>query len=319
MNSNKMSVKVSVVVCTYRQEETIARTLDSILSQKTVFPYEIIIGEDSSPDGTRIICEEYAGKYPDLIKLMPASPNKGLLKNYRDCVNECKGDYLMACAGDDWWSDSNKIQLQVECMEKNPDCVMCYTGSIRHNVKIGTVTEIPVVTVQEDLFRSLLKVDYVCAPTMCIRKSVFDKVSLDSYIQKGYPMEDYPMLLEMANMGSFYPLDVLSVTYTHSSDSASTFKTLEKQVEFENAVQRVRKDMVEKYDRCAEFPDSVLDDIYYRNLFSHGIKFGNRSFSFKSIMKVKAKNSRDWLKLFMASNALTYAILRKRNRKYATI
>lgn len=313
-----MSTLVSVIVCTYRQEETIARTLDSILAQETEYKYEIILGEDASPDGTRKVCEEYASRYPEIIKLLPASPNKGLMRNYRDCVAACEGKYLMACAGDDWWHNKKKMQMQVDFMEANPEYVMCYTGSIRYNVKMGTMTDIPVISKDEDLFASLLKVDYVCAPTMCLRRSVFNSIDLDDYINKGYPMEDYPMLLEMANLGKFHPMDILSVTYTHNSDSASTFANLEKQVWFEQEVQRVRKDMVEKYSRTSDFDEQYLDDIYYRNLYSHGIKFNDREFSLRSILKVKRKNSRDLLKVLFALTPWTYNIIRKRNKDFAT-
>ena len=48
---------ISVVVCTYNQEATIARTLDSILMQQCHVPYEIILGEDCSTEGTLAICE----------------------------------------------------------------------------------------------------------------------------------------------------------------------------------------------------------------------------------------------------------------------
>lgn len=313
-----MSKKVSVIVCTYRQESTIARTLDSILSQETEYQFEIVLGEDASPDGTRNICEDYALRHPEIINLLPPAPNKGLMRNYRDCVAACTGDYIMACAGDDWWHNKEKLQRQVEFMDASPEYVMCYTGSIRYNVKMGTMTEIPVIRKDEELFPSLLKVDYVCAPTMCLRRSVFNSIDLDDYINKGYPMEDYPMLLEMANLGKFHPMDILSVTYTHNSDSASTFANLEKQVWFEQEVQRVRKDMVEKYARTSEFNEQYLDDIYYRNLYSHGIKFNDRKFSLKSILQVKRKNSRDLLKVLFALTPWTYDIIRKRNKDFAT-
>ena len=55
-----MENKISVVVCTYNQEDTIARTLDSILMQQCHLPYEIIIGEDCSTDNTLSICQQYA-------------------------------------------------------------------------------------------------------------------------------------------------------------------------------------------------------------------------------------------------------------------
>ena len=60
---NKEKIMVTVVVCTYNQEQWIRKTLDSILSQETEYPFEVIIGEDHGTDGTRAICEEYASKY----------------------------------------------------------------------------------------------------------------------------------------------------------------------------------------------------------------------------------------------------------------
>ena len=78
---------ISVVVCTYNQEATIARTLDSILMQQCHVPYEIILGEDCSTDGTLAICETYASKHPDKIRLLANKENKGLLDNYFDCIS----------------------------------------------------------------------------------------------------------------------------------------------------------------------------------------------------------------------------------------
>ena len=61
-------VLVSVCVTTYNHKEYIKQCLDSILMQKTDFSFEIILGEDESNDGTREICQDYAKRYPDIIK-----------------------------------------------------------------------------------------------------------------------------------------------------------------------------------------------------------------------------------------------------------
>lgn len=313
-----MNMKVSVVVCTYNQEKTIGRTLDSIIAQKTKYPFEIIIGEDCSTDGTRAICEKYAEDYPELIKLLPPAPNKGLMRNYRDCINASSGEYSMACAGDDWWSHEGKIDMQVDFLDANPDYVLVYTGSVRYNVNMGTMAKMPVVEPSGDMFNALINVDFICAPTWCFRRSVFDRISLDDYIDRGYPMEDYPMLLEMSQMGRFKAIKEYTVTYTHSSDSASTFGDLAKQVEFEKAVQRVRVDMVARYGKKEQISESYLEDLFFRTLYSHGIKFNDRKFSLNSIMKVKNRTSRDYLKIFMALSDFTYKIVRKRNEEFAT-
>lgn len=64
-----MKPLVSVIIVTYNQESTIARAIDSVLSQECNFRFEIILGEDCSTDKTRKICIEYANKFPDIIKL----------------------------------------------------------------------------------------------------------------------------------------------------------------------------------------------------------------------------------------------------------
>ena len=108
--------KVSVIVLTYNQETTIKRTIDSILNQQTTYPFKIYIGDDGSSDSTRLICEEYVKNNADKIYLLPKAANKGVVKNYFDVLSYCNGDYVMACAGDDWWHTPNKIQLQVDYM-----------------------------------------------------------------------------------------------------------------------------------------------------------------------------------------------------------
>lgn len=89
--------KVSVIVLTYNQEKLIGRTLDSILAQKCDFPFEIIVGEDCSTDGTLAVCRDYEARHPDKIRLFANNPNKGLLDNYYDCILLARGEYLADC------------------------------------------------------------------------------------------------------------------------------------------------------------------------------------------------------------------------------
>jgi glycosyltransferase involved in cell wall biosynthesis len=80
---------VSVIVVTYNQHDSIARTLDSILMQKCRLPIEIVVGDDASTDSTRAVCEDYVRRYPHIVRLMPAAPNKGVVDNYFDCLLAC--------------------------------------------------------------------------------------------------------------------------------------------------------------------------------------------------------------------------------------
>lgn len=119
---------VSVCMTTYNHAPYLARAIEGVLSQRTTFGVELVLGEDCSTDGTRVICEAYAGRYPDRIRVVTSSANVGWRANYRRTFEACRGKYVAYCDGDDWWSDPRKLQMQVELMESDPECGMCYTS-----------------------------------------------------------------------------------------------------------------------------------------------------------------------------------------------
>lgn len=133
-------VAISVIVCTYNQETTIARALDAILAQQCSVPFEVIIGEDASTDNTSRICQEYASKYHDIVRLMPKAPNKGIVDNYYDCVREARGEYIMECAGDDEWC-AGRMQLCLDTIKSNDDVVQVFSQVYYRNDDTGEIIE----------------------------------------------------------------------------------------------------------------------------------------------------------------------------------
>ncbi|OQA21685.1 MAG: putative glycosyltransferase EpsE [Chloroflexi bacterium ADurb.Bin360] len=125
---------VSVSVATYQHVHFIEQCLDDILAQETDFPYEIIVGEDGSVDGTRDICIKYAINHPDKIRLFLRDRNTTTLMHENRqirfngvfCRMSCRGKYIALCEGDDYWTDPHKLQKQVEFLEAHPECSMCF-------------------------------------------------------------------------------------------------------------------------------------------------------------------------------------------------
>ncbi|MGY5851062.1 glycosyltransferase family 2 protein [Salegentibacter sp. F14] len=125
---------VSIIVLTYQHVDFIAQCLDSILCQKTEFPYEIIIGEDASSDGTTEIVKSYANNYPDKIRLFLQNPlNKIKVLNITTgnfnaayCFFQTKGKYIAFCEGDDFWTDEYKLQKQVDFLKVNTEFVLSF-------------------------------------------------------------------------------------------------------------------------------------------------------------------------------------------------
>ena len=121
-------IGVSVLCITYNQEKYIRQCLEGFVMQKTNFPFEVIINDDASTDKTPEIIKEYANKYPNIIKPIYQKENqysKGVSILIECCFPKAKGKYLAFCEGDDFWTDENKLQLQYDAMEKNPDCHLC--------------------------------------------------------------------------------------------------------------------------------------------------------------------------------------------------
>lgn len=116
---------LSILVPTYGHEKYIKETLDSILMQKTKYKYEIIVGEDASPDNTREILRIYEKKFPDKFVMVYRDVNAGGYGtgNCLDLGTRAKGKYITFVEGDDFWISDTKIEQQVDFLEKNPDYV----------------------------------------------------------------------------------------------------------------------------------------------------------------------------------------------------
>lgn len=123
-----MRPKVSVIVCTYNQQDTIARTLDSILAQDCPFPIEIVVGEDCSTDGTLQVCRRYEAAHPGVVRVIANERNKGLVANYFGCIGQARGEYIADCAGDDFWTDPQKLRKQAAILDSDPDIALCHTA-----------------------------------------------------------------------------------------------------------------------------------------------------------------------------------------------
>lgn len=114
-----MKPKVSVAMITYGHEAYIARALDSILAQEVDFEYEVVIGEDCSPDNTRRILEEYREAHPGVIKPIFRETNIGMTANLYEVLTRCSGEYVAYLEGDDYWIDNKKLQKQLRFLEMN--------------------------------------------------------------------------------------------------------------------------------------------------------------------------------------------------------
>jgi glycosyltransferase involved in cell wall biosynthesis len=119
---------VSICAVAYNHAPYIRECLNGFLKQKTDFPFEILIHDDASTDGTGDIIREYAKKYPDIIRPMLETENqysKGIT-NISGAFNfpRARGKYIALSDCDDYWCDPEKLRVQTDYMESHPECML---------------------------------------------------------------------------------------------------------------------------------------------------------------------------------------------------
>jgi predicted nucleic acid-binding Zn-ribbon protein len=124
-----LAPRVSVVMSVYNNAPYIAQAIDSVLSQNLDAPYEIIMADDFSSDGTRGILEHYKARFPTLIRLALARENTWGVASFREAIHASAAEYVALLDGDDFWTSRDKLRKQIAFLDGHRECSMCF-----HNV-----------------------------------------------------------------------------------------------------------------------------------------------------------------------------------------
>jgi len=214
-------VKASVVLITYNHERFIAEALESVLSQRTGFPFEIIVSEDCSTDRTAEIAEGFRAQHPDRFRLIRSSPNVGDNTVVSRGILAAQGEYIALLDGDDYWSSPDKLQKQVNFLDERPDCSICF-----HNVRVlyegreqaehpfhlsspkpRLSSPVPKATSQ---LVDLVTGNFIQTCSVMLRAGVLQGIP-DWYA--GLPLGDWPLYVLYAEHGDIGYLDEVLSTY----------------------------------------------------------------------------------------------------------
>ncbi len=209
-------IKVSVICNVYNHEKYVRDALEGFVKQNTNFAFEVLVHDDASTDKSADIIREYEKKYPDIIKPVYQTENQyskhdGTIKRIQ--VGRTQGKYVAFCEGDDYWTDSNKLQKQYGFMETHPEYSLCVHSSQRLNMLNGNM---------ENYFFTKDDRD-VSIEDIIIEKHgrifQFSSIFTRTYIWKkmatvnlGMPIGDYPLAVFCAYNGKVRMLaDCMSV------------------------------------------------------------------------------------------------------------
>jgi len=121
-----MTPKISVFITSYNQKAYLVEAIESVLAQ-TLKPFEIIIVDDCSTDGSQEIIKNYAQTYPDIIRSFCHKHNLGIGKNKAFAQRQVCGDWLSYLDGDDRFLPQ-KLELEFEMLKKHPEAKIAYSN-----------------------------------------------------------------------------------------------------------------------------------------------------------------------------------------------
>lgn len=127
---------ISVCMITYNHQDYIKQAVEGVLMQECEFEIELVIANDKSTDATdeeikKIITNHSKGR---LIRYISHSENLGMMANFLHTLDQCKGDYIAICEGDDYWTDPLKLQKQMDFLEDNEEYGICFHNSSQYNL-----------------------------------------------------------------------------------------------------------------------------------------------------------------------------------------
>lgn len=249
--------KISVAMITYNHEKYIRKALDSILAQKTNFDYEIVIGNDGSPDLTHEIIEEYSKFYPGKIKNLYRDKNVGVVKNILDVYENCNGEYIALLEGDDYWESDEKLQKMIEFLDNNQNYIGAFhnINVVDENNKFQSNHQFHQSSNYSDI--NSLEEHYegkvMMTLTMVFRNVFLNKKELKEYKEMLNGIMyvcDYSLKAFLLNKGAFKYFPQIMGNYRYVSNSGTSWSAQSQEIKNEDFL-KIYKNHINKFGQIA--------------------------------------------------------------------
>lgn len=245
-----------VYVCsmTYNQSLFIEDCLNGVAMQITDFPLVHHVIDDCSTDGEQEVINSWIRRNCDLntveyyendictITLIKAKNNpnytlaayflkrnlyKAKEKKQSLCIpwrNACP--YEAICEGDDFWTDPNKLQKQVDFLKANPEYSMCCSAYSCICQETGELVDRNLTDLEVITFDDLLDYNKIGTLTVLRRKILLQRYYKEfEYRLPAFPLGDYQQWLWMSKQGPIYRFKERMAMYRLLNESASHSKS----------------------------------------------------------------------------------------------
>ncbi len=119
-------MNISVYITSYNQKDYLIKAIESVLAQ-TLRPYQIIIADDASQDGSQEVIAGYKSRYPGLITPVHHEYNQGVSMTRNDALQAATGDFVTYLDGDDLYLPQ-KLEREAQCLQETPNAQMAFSN-----------------------------------------------------------------------------------------------------------------------------------------------------------------------------------------------
>ncbi|MDC3475927.1 glycosyltransferase [Escherichia coli] len=257
----EQSLKVSVVVTSYNHESYLRQVFESILMQRGFFSLEIIHADDCSQDKSSTISSSFKLKHNQKIRVLHSTKNIGMLMNMKRAFQECSGDYIAICEGDDYWLSDVKILKQLAVMLKNKNYSMCFNWILLEYINNGSFIPHPQqanLNLSSINFHDIVKTPITGNFSCCFYKADVIRTIPDIYFEeKG--AADWLFNVCAAKQGDIgFIREILSVYRIHNKGQWSGLDIIKQKEKIGMAKDTFRRFFPEMYPEDSSIGDVIL-------------------------------------------------------------
>lgn len=201
-----MEPTLSILCTTYNHEKYIGEAIESWLNQKTNFQTEIIIGDDCSTDDTVLVIKKYLKNHNN-IKIIERIKNIGFINNFIDTYKQCNGKYIAICEGDDHWTENNKLQMQIDFLEKNKNYILTHTNSWVYESLNNKKYKLSKQCITDE--NNILIINQITTHTAVFRNTNIN--FSEKWAQ--FMMADWPLWINLSKIGRFKFFEEITGVY----------------------------------------------------------------------------------------------------------
>ncbi|NLM68318.1 MAG: glycosyltransferase [Enterococcus sp.] len=269
------NIKVSVVCITYNHVSYIEQCLESLVTQKTNFPFEIIINDDCSTDGSKEIIHEWANRYPALIRPIfhPKNQFQIGVDVFLEASKIAKGKYIALCETDDYWLDDQKLQKQYDKMESDASISLCTHGALRVNHSGEKLLRSYQNKEKKEKYytpQEIIQYDggsFIASASMMYRREILDH--LPQYYYETQVYKDAPLVIYLSTIGKiYYDPTVMSAYRIFAKGSWSESIEDKSQYLYEQGIKMldsINQETKGKYEESINYRKNVMEKDLYEN------------------------------------------------------